>query len=199
MSDVNGIIPGKSLKYDAIVIGTSLGGLEGLILLLSDLPQNFPLPIIVVIHRHPSSDNKLINILSRRIILQVKEAEEKEEIKRGNVYLAPANYHLLIEENRTFSFSLEKSAHCSIPSIDILLESAAEVYFSRLIGIILTGGNCDGSIGIKRVKELGGFTLVQDPTEAESDIMPNGAIASCKVDLILPIRDINAFLINLMK
>ena len=126
--------------------------------------------------------------------LTVKEADEKEPIKPGFVYIAPANYHLLVEQNKTLSLSIDSKVCYSRPSIDVLFETAAEAYLSGLIGIILTGANDDGTIGLKKIKEKGGLTIAQDPATAESGVMPLSAIRENVVDQILPLAEIASFL-----
>jgi two-component system chemotaxis response regulator CheB len=131
--------------------------------------------------------------------VQVKEAEEKETAVPGTVYVAPANYHLLLEDDRTFSLTLESRVRFARPSIDVLFESAADVYGSRLIGIILTGANDDGSRGLAAIKKRGGLAVVQDPTGAEVDTMPRAALRAAEVDFVLPLVAIGPFLANLYK
>ncbi|MGJ4788274.1 chemotaxis protein CheB [Leptospira koniambonensis] len=187
------------MGYDAIVIGVSSGGLNVLTKLLPSLPQNYPIPIVIVQHLSPRSDGYWIESMDKLCKLFVKEANEKEQIERGNIYMAPANYHLLVEKDRTFSLSTESKVNFARPSIDVLFESAAEVYRNELIGIILTGSNSDGALGLKKIKEEGGLTIVQDPETAESPSMPAHAISTSSVDYILPIEEIQKLLIQLGK
>lgn len=187
-----------SMKYKAVVIGTSSGGMDALQDLLPPLPQNFPMPVIVVHHISPESrDNYLIEVLDGRCRLNVKEAVEKETVEAGNVYIAPAGYHLLVERDRTFSLSVDKKVQYSRPSVDVLFESAAEAYSSALIGIILTGANSDGAEGLKAIKDNSGLTVVQDPETAGSNFMPLAALKACEADYILPLGKIAELLINL--
>lgn len=188
----------KNLRYKAVVVGSSAGGINALIKVLSVLPADFPIPIIVVQHLHPESGHHLANILSAKSALKIKQADEKELIKQGWVYLAPPNYHLLIEEDFTFSFSLDAPVNYSRPSIDVLFESAIYAYRQHLIGIILTGANNDGSRGVKKIKEQGGFVIVQDPNTAEADTMPKAAISMTTIDKILPLQEIGLFLLQLV-
>jgi two-component system chemotaxis response regulator CheB len=180
------------------VSGSSAGGINALTKLLSVLPADFSLPIVIVQHLHPESGHHLPHILGTKSALKIKQADEKELIKKGWVYLAPPNYHLLIEEDFTFSLSLESPVNYSRPSIDVLFESAVYAYRQHLIGIILTGANHDGSLGLKKIKEMGGFTIVQDPKTAEADAMPKSAIASTQIDKILPLQDIGLYLLQLV-
>ncbi len=187
-----------SIKYKAVVIGTSAGGMDALQVLLPPLPQDFPMPVIVVHHISPESrDNYLIEFFDRLCRLNVKEAAEKETVEAGNVYFAPAGYHLLVERDRTFSLSVDKKIQYSRPSVDVLFESAAEAYSSALIGIILTGANSDGAEGLKAIKDNSGLTVVQDPETAESNFMPLAALSACETDHILPLDKIAELLIDL--
>lgn len=188
----------RNSPYKAIVIGSSAGGINALTKVLSVLPADFSLPIIIVQHLHPESGHHLPHILGTKSALKIKQADEKELIKKGWVYLAPPNYHLLIEEDFTFSLSLESPVNYSRPSIDVLFESAVYAYRQHLIGIILTGANHDGSLGLKKIKETGGFTIVQDPKTAEADAMPKSAIASTQIDKILPLQEIGLYLLQLV-
>jgi len=130
-------------------------------------------------------------------VLKVKFADEKELILPGRVYIAPPNYHLMIEEDRTFSLSIDEPVNFARPSIDVLFETAAEVYGQGLIGVILTGANDDGSFGLKRIKDHGGLCIVQHPDTAEVEAMPRSAIATTDVDHILPIDGMGPFLCGL--
>jgi len=188
----------KETVFQAVVIGSSAGGISALTAVLNPLPCEFPLPIIIVQHLHPLSDNYLAHILDSRCALTVKQADEKESIQAGLIYIAPPNYHLLVEEDFTFSLSLEAPVNFSRPSVDVLFESATYAYRNKLIGIILTGANSDGSIGIKKIKEVGGYIIVQDPATAEADAMPKAAINSTKVDIVLPVDEIGTYLLKLV-
>jgi len=167
------------MQYEAIVIGVSAGGMNALKYIFSVLPAGFSIPIIIVQHISAHSDNEWINLLNDKSNLTIKEADEKEKIEPGNVYIAPANYHLLIEKDKTLSLTIDERVNFARPSIDVLFESAAESYKNKLIGIVLTGSNNDGTKGIKRIKECGGLAIIQDPETAESSIMPASAIAAC--------------------
>jgi two-component system chemotaxis response regulator CheB len=187
------------MHYEAIVIGLSSGGLKALKFIFSALPANFSLPIIIVQHISPRSDNQWITLLNDKSNLNIKEADEKEKIEKGNVYIAPPNYHLMIERNKTFSLTIDERVNYARPSIDVLFESAAEAYKNKLIGVILTGSNSDGANGIKRIKEYGGLAIIQNPETAESSYMPASAIAAIQPDSILALEDIAVLLIKLDK
>lgn len=184
-------------RYEAVVMGASAGGLEALRFILGSLPDDFPLPIIIVQHRHPNSDDYLITCLNERCRLRVKEADEKGKIEGGIVYIAPPNYHLLIEEDRTFSLSVSAHVNYARPSVDVLFETASDTYGAKLIGVILTGANNDGSLGLKEVKEHGGRVIVQDPETAEAASMPKAALKATEVDDILSLDEIASFLCKL--
>ncbi len=171
--------------FQAVVIGVSAGGMHALSTLLPALPKDFPLPILVVQHRLAGSDDYLAHSLDQLCAIHVKEAEEKEPLKAGWVYIAPADYHLLVERDQTLSLSVDDKENYSRPSIDVLFESAAYAWTSALIGVILTGANSDGARGLALIKEKGGITVVQNPTTAEYDVMPKAALASAKYVLDL--------------
>lgn len=181
------------MKYKAIVIGTSAGGVEALKVVLKDIEQTIELPIIIVIHIKERTDgfSKIYEGLNR---LTIKEAEDKEEIKNGVIYFAPSNYHLSIEDNYTFSLSVEEKVNYSRPSIDILFESAAEVYTDNLLGIILTGANSDGALGLEKIRKLGGECIVQDPEEAYFDIMPRAALKCVSTCKIMNLDSVNRYI-----
>jgi two-component system chemotaxis response regulator CheB len=185
------------MNYEAIVIGVSAGGMNAMKIMFSRLPKGFKTPVIIVQHIGVHSNNQWIGLLNTNSNILLKEADEKEKIEEGIAYIAPPNYHLLIEKNKTFSLSTDERVNFARPSIDVLFESAAEAYKEKLIGIILTGSNTDGTKGLKQIKEYGGLTIVQDPATADSDYMPASAIAAVKVDYILPLEDIFDLLIKI--
>jgi len=181
-------------KYKIIVMGASAGGRAAFLTVLSPLPEDFPIPIVVVQHVHPNQNMFFIEDMNNQCRLAVKPGEEKEAIQRGKIYFAPPDYHLLIEEDKTFSLSFDEKVHNARPSIDVLFESAVDAYASEIIGIILTGANFDGVHGLKLIKNSGGLAIVQNPEEAESPTMPKGAINMTKVDHILTLKEIEEFL-----
>ncbi len=178
----------------AVVVGVSAGGLDALKVLLPSIPGDFILPVVIVQHIHPQQDRFFIEYLSRSCLRPVREAEEKEAVAPGVIYFAPANYHLLIEPDRTFSLSIDRKVNFSRPSIDVLFESAAEAYGSGLIGVLLTGASTDGAMGLRRIKERGGMAIVQDPSTAEFPAMPLAAINETQVDCVLSIPQMGRFL-----
>ncbi|WP_028585325.1 chemotaxis protein CheB [Desulfogranum mediterraneum] len=185
--------------YEAVVIGVSAGGFRALHTLLSELPDHFTLPVMIVQHRKASAENYLVTSLNKNCRLLVKEADEKEKITSGTVYLAPGDYHLLVEKDKTLSLSIDEPVCYSRPSIDVLFETAAATYQAGLIGIILTGANSDGSAGIRSIKAGGGLTISQHPETAEADTMPLAAIATKAVDYILTLQEISPFLNDLLE
>jgi len=195
------------MQYEAIVIGVSAGGMNALKYIFSTLPVGFHIPIIIVQHLSARSDNEWIKLLNDNSGLTIKEADEKEKIagpteqsfgqETGNVYIAPANYHLLIESDKTFTLTIDEYVNFARPSIDVLFESAAYTYKDKLIGIVLTGSNNDGAKGIKRIKECGGLAIIQDPETAESPNMPTSAIAAVQPDYILSLEKIVQLLIKI--
>jgi two-component system chemotaxis response regulator CheB len=186
-------------KYQAVVIGASAGGTAALQKILPFLPADFPLPIVIVQHLHPLQDGAAIIYYSGGCALVVKDADEKELVRSGFVYFAPPNYHLLIENDHTFSLSVDAKIHFTRPSVDVLFESAADAYGADLIGVILSGANQDGAAGLLRIKQRGGVTVVQDLQDAEVSYMPNAAIETANPDHILAADGICNFLIELTK
>ncbi|MDZ4667465.1 MAG: chemotaxis protein CheB [bacterium] len=185
------------MQYEAIVIGVSSGGMNALKFIFSVLPSGFTTPIIIVQHLSAHSDKEWINLLNNKSNLTIKEADEKEKIETGKAYVAPSNYHLLIEKDKTFSLTIDERVNFARPSIDVLFESAADTYKNKLIGIVLTGSNTDGAKGIKRIKEYGGLAIIQDPETAESSTMPASAIAAVEPDYILSLEKIVELLIKI--
>ena len=182
--------------FEAIVIGASAGGIKALLRLLPELPENFSLAVIIVLHMPDIFESKLAEIFRQHVKIPVKQAQDKESIKSGHLYFAPPGYHLSIEVGRTFSLSCEEPVHYSRPAIDLLMTSASDVYGDRLVGILLTGASQDGAEGLASIKEVGGFTVVQDPREAEIAIMPQAAINLQQPDLILSLDNMCKLLLD---
>ncbi len=182
------------MRFGAVAIGASAGGLEAVGTVLAALPADFPLAIMVVQHIAPTADDTLAQRFQRRCRLPVREAEDKEPILPGVVFVAPADFHLMVEPELRFSLSREERVNYSRPSIDVLMETAAEVFCSALTGVILTGASADGAAGLAAIKRMGGRAMVQAPETAEIDIMPKAALAACAVDAVLPPADIGAAL-----
>ncbi len=178
----------------AVVIRSSAGGLNALDTLLSDIKVVLPVPMFIAQHIGSFRDIFLAELLGRLTPMKVVEAEDKMIIEPGTVYIAPANYHMLIESESAISLSIDEKVNYSRPSIDVLFESAAPVFRDRLLGVILTGASGDGAKGIAAIADAGGLTLAQKPSSAEYPTMPGEAIATGKVKLILPLPDISKFI-----
>lgn len=181
-------------RIELVVIGGSAGGVDALVGLLPALPQGFGPAVACILHVPADRESRLAELFDARVALPVVEARDKQAIEAGTVYFAGPGYHLSIEEDRSFSLSCEAPVHFARPAIDILMESAADVYGEAMAGILLTGANYDGADGMCRIREHGGLTIVQDPQEAQSSTMPLEAIRRCAPHLVLPLADIRAVL-----
>ncbi len=188
-----------SRPYKVVVIGGSAGSFTVLANILSKIPKEFSLPIIICCHRLKHVRSGFIEALEIKSVKQVTEPDDKESIKKGRVYVAPANYHLGIELGNSFALSTEEMVNNSRPAIDITFETAAYVYKEKMIGILLTGANKDGAQGMKSVKEYGGLTIVQEPKECTIDTMPKAAMAATKIDYVMRAEEIVKFLNDLHK
>ncbi len=185
--------------FAATVIGCSAGGLDALHRVLQPLPADLGLAVVIVSHVAPDGDSLLPRLLGRMCRLPVGEAEEREPVRPGHVYVAPPNYHLLIEPDFTFGLSVDARV-CNVrPAADVLFTSAAAAYGSRLIGVVLTGANADGAAGLKAVADAGGICLVQDPDTAMADAMPRAAIAAVPGAKVLVLSAIPHELISLCR
>lgn len=184
------------MTWRFIAIGTSLGGFQALKSVLGALPKDFPVPVGVVQHRSHEDSEAFAPMLGALTDLPVSEPEDKEDIRSGHVYVCPSNYHLLVENGR-FALSTDQPVLHARPSIDVFFESAAQEFQETLIGVLLTGMSKDGTSGLAKIKENGGFALVQDPVDAEGHIMPEAAIAAVAIDKVLPLEDIGPFLTEL--
>ncbi len=184
-------------RFRAVVLGVSMGGVDALKRLLPALPAGFALPILIVIHIAPGSGDGLARLLDAHTRIRVKEADEGEPALPGVAYLAPANYHLLVEPDGCLSLSTDPPVNCARPSVDVLFESAARCYGTGLIGIILTGAGNDGAPGLACVQRLGGFTVVQEPADAQMDSMPSAALAGLAADRVVALDALAALLVEL--
>jgi two-component system chemotaxis response regulator CheB len=180
--------------FDAIAIGTSAGGVEALSRLLPALPKGLGAAVFVVLHLPRHRPSLLAEIFAPRCALPVREALDKEPVQPGTVYLAPPDYHLLVDAGPQIALSTDEPVHYSRPSVDVLFESAADVYGARLLGIILTGGNEDGAAGLAAVRRAGGMTLVQQPAEALAPQMPAAALALGPADRVATLEEMARFL-----
>lgn len=183
----------QAVGYEIVVVGASWGGLAALRAIVGALPENFEIPLALVPHRHPDSEVLLARILQDHSQLRVCEVEDKQPIEAGRVFLAPANYHMLIEHGH-FSLSLEAPVRYSRPSIDVAFSSAADAYGHRSVGIVLTGANADGAEGLRRIADSGGMAVVQDPVSAEMPVMPEAALQRVPTARVLPLERIGPFL-----
>ena len=179
----------------AIFIGGSAGGVTAYNTIFKTLPDNFKIPIIAVLHVGDQDFIPTAFKTPKGMVL--KEADEKEPILPGHIYFAPAGYHLLIEEDFTFSLSTEEKVQYARPSLDVTMETAAHAYKSELVGIVLTGANEDGANGLMMIKKRNGITIAQNPKEAEYDTMPNAAIKKASPDFIFTLAEIVAYLSQL--
>ncbi len=174
----------------AVVIGASAGAVQALLAILPTLPADYPWPIFVAVHVPPDRGNVLVPLLQTRCALAVVEADDKETARPGTIYFAPSDYHLLIERDGGLALSSEEPVNYSRPSIDVLFESAADAYGSGLIGVILTGANHDGAVGLRAVFRMGGEALVERPSEAYASAMPQAALAACGGAAVMSLEDI---------
>jgi two-component system chemotaxis response regulator CheB len=181
----------------AVVIGASAGGVEALFNLLTGLPEGFRLPIIAVLHLPPDRESRLAEIFQHRVPIAVREACDKEPVAPATLYFAASGYHLLVETDHSFSLSCEAPVHFSRPSIDVLMESAADAWGPALAGILLTGANYDGAAGLAKIRRQGGITVAQDPAEAQVPTMPEAAIRKLQPSFILPLAGIRNLLLHL--
>jgi two-component system chemotaxis response regulator CheB len=184
---------GQGVGYDLVVVGTSWGGLAALRTLVGGLPETFMMAVTLIQHRHKDSDHLLRVLLQERSALEVCEVEDKMPLEHGRIYVAPPDYHTLVEPGH-FSLSTEAPVRYSRPSIDVTFSSAATSYGHRTVGIVLTGANADGSEGLRQISDRGGMAIVQDPATAESPTMPKAAMKAVSRARVMPLDGIVAFL-----
>jgi two-component system, chemotaxis family, protein-glutamate methylesterase/glutaminase len=177
-------------RIEGVVVGASAGGVEALAELLPALPATFRPSLLIVLHLPRERPSLLVEIFARRCARPIREADDKEPVEPGTVYFAPPDYHMLVEKNRQIALSADEPVHFSRPSIDVLFESAAEVYGEHLLGIILTGGNQDGAAGLHAVHRAGGVTVVQQPDSAKVPLMVVAALQRGPVDFVLSLPEI---------
>jgi two-component system, chemotaxis family, protein-glutamate methylesterase/glutaminase len=177
-------------RVDAIVIGASAGGIEALTVVLPALPAGLRPSVFIVLHLPRDKPSMLAEIFARKCALPVREAEDKDEVVPGTVYFAPNNYHLLVDKGPQLSLSVDDPVHHSRPSIDVLFESAVEIYGERLLGIILSGANEDGASGLAAIHDAGGLTIVQSPQTARAPNMALSALKLRPADWVLPLDEI---------
>ena len=196
MNDDQG--PSAHAVFDIVALACSAGGLTALGKILSDLPADFPVPVIILQHLDPRHRSLMAEILGRRTALAVKEAQDGERAEPCTVYVAPPNRHLLVNPDRTFSLTQTELVHFVRPSADLLFESLAASFRDRAIVVVLTGTGSDGSMGVKAIKKMGGTVIAQDKATAEFFSMPQAAIETQTVDFILPLDEIAQALITLV-
>lgn len=184
---------------ESLIIGGSAGSLDVLLKVLPDLDPLLPFPIIIVLHRKTGKDSILISLLSSKTKLKVKEVEEKEEMMPSTIYVAPPNYHLLIENNKTFSLDASEKVNFSRPSIDVTFESASLVFEENLVCLLLSGANSDGTLGLQKVKANGGLAIIQNPDSAIVPFMPEYAMDHIAVDAILNLNEMAYYINQLVK
>jgi two-component system chemotaxis response regulator CheB len=184
-------------KTELVVIGASAGALSALTALMPSLPADFAPAVAVVVHVPARGPNLMAAVLSPHSALPILEIEDKEPVTPGTVYLAPADYHVLIESDRRFTLNADDPVNFSRPSIDVLFESAAAVFADRVLGIVLTGANADGALGLRAIRESGGLAVVQDPASAAVPDMPRAAIAAANPHGVLDLPAIGNLLRSL--
>lgn len=189
---------GVEPSFDVVAIASSAGGLAALTSTLSTLPADFPAAVLVVQHLDPRHRSLMAEILSRRTALAVVQAVGGEPIEAGTVYVAPPDHHLLANADRTLELAQTELVHFVRPSADLLFESVAAAYRERSIAVVLTGSGSDGAMGVEAVKKMGGTVLAQDESTSEFFSMPSAAIATGKVDFVLPIEEMAPALLSLV-
>jgi len=180
-------------KFELLVIGGSAGSLSMFLKIIPFLKATMKLAVIVVFHRKQTDDNMLVEVLSTKTEFEVKEADDKDEIRPGVIYLAPAEYHLLIEKERTLSLDVSEKVHFSRPSIDVTFETAADVYGTSLACMLLSGANADGVEGLQIASRAGSYIIVQDPQSAEVPFMPQQAVDTVSLDLLIHPNNLEEF------
>jgi len=183
--------------YKAVVIGGSAGSFQVITKILNSLPTNFPLPVLLCLHRLKHVRSGFVEALSIKSNIPIVEPHDKEILKPGKGYLAPSNYHMFIELNKRIALSTEDPVNHSRPSIDLTFETAAQAYRDKLIGIILSGANRDGAYGLKKLKQAGGIAIVQDPKECQVKTMTEASLKLTSVDHIFTTEQIINFLLKI--
>ncbi|MFC5410901.1 chemotaxis protein CheB [Larkinella bovis] len=178
----------------AVVIGGSAGSIEVLLKVLPALPFGLSFAVIIVLHRKNSVDSSLAHLLSLKTAVPIQEVEDKQPVLPGSMYLAPADYHLLIEKEEVFSLDNSEKINYSRPSLDVTFESAADVYGPAVVGVLLSGANADGTAGLNAIKKAGGTIVAQKPETALSGFMPQHAILHTPIDEVLDIDELMVFI-----
>jgi two-component system, chemotaxis family, protein-glutamate methylesterase/glutaminase len=180
-----------------VAIGASAGGVQALSKILPSLPAGYPLSVLVVVHVPPDRDNALVPLFRGKCRVEVKEAEDKEPTRPGVVYFAPADYHLLVERDGSLSLSSDDLVNFSRPSIDVLMETAADAFGPALAGVVLTGANEDGALGLQAVVSAGGHAVVEDPANAYASAMPEAARSACASAQVMTLDALKSYLLSL--
>lgn len=185
------------MDYKAVIIGGSAGSFQVVTKIIAALPENYPMPVLLCLHRLKHVRSGFVEALSIKAKMPIVEPNDKEQIKSGKIYLAPANYHMYVELGNRFALSTEPVVNHSRPSIDLSFFSAAYNYKRKLVGVILSGANKDGALGLKMIKDSGGLTIVQDPNECQVPTMTQASISVTRVDHVYSTKQIIDFLLNL--
>ena len=181
--------------YDVVVIGASWGGLSALRRVLAPLPRAFPLPIVIAQHRDVDAEDELLaSLLERHTPLHVVDADDKAPLTPGTVLLGPPGYHVLVTDERCTELTVDEPVQYARPSIDVLFETAADAFGAGTIGVLLTGANADGAAGLAAIGRRGGYTIVQDPADAERGEMPRAALEAFTPDAVVALDEIPSLL-----
>ncbi|RZJ67474.1 MAG: chemotaxis protein CheB [Flavobacterium sp.] len=183
-----------SKRHKILLVGGSAGSLDVLMKVLPELSRDLAFIVVLVLHRKNTDDSTLEELIAMKSTLPVREVEDKVELVPGNVYIAPSDYHLLFEKNGLLSLDASEKVNYSRPSIDVIFESAADVYGEMAIAVLLSGSNADGTDGLKAISEAGGVTIVQSPESAGMSFMPKSALDAVKIDYVLEPEEMAAFL-----
>ncbi|WP_426009989.1 chemotaxis protein CheB [Caulobacter sp. DWR2-3-1b2] len=181
----------------AVAIGASAGAVQALLQILPSLPASYPFPVLIVVHVPPDRRNALVPLFQMKCQIEVKEAEDKDPALAGVVYFAPSDYHLLVEVDGSLSLSSDELVNHSRPSIDVLFESSADAFGPALVGVILTGANHDGALGLRAVMDAGGVAIVEDPADAHASTMPAAALSACSSAKAMKLDAITSYLLSL--
>jgi len=190
------MIEARGGRFELVVVGASWGGLAALRTLVRDLPASLSMAVTVVQHRHRDSDDQMCAALQERCALAVCELEDKMPLEQGRIYIAPPDYHTLIEPGH-FSLSTDAPVRHSRPSIDVTFQSAADSYGARTVGVVLTGANADGSEGLRRIRDRGGLAVIQNPATAESSVMPEAAVRAVPEARVMELEEMGSFIASL--
>lgn len=183
-------------KPELIILAGSAGSFQIIFKLIKALPAQFQIPILIILHRGKSSNHKIESVWNNACKIPVREINDKDEIKKATVYLCPPDYHIFIEKEKVFSLDVSEPILFSRPSIDLTMQSAAEVYKDKLLAVLFSGANHDGAAGMLEIKNQGGETIVQNPEEAEVSTMPLAALSLNASTQTLKIKEIETLLLS---